>query len=107
MERAILMTQINECPLCGQVLKLKQISSVATYRCPADPSPHYEVERDIKQTITHFYAFPYAVDNYENSSRSRVHQWIDNRWRFIKEVSRITPRPSQELLDHLQKVMPE
>lgn len=50
--------QTNECPLCGKVLNFKKIAGVATYSCPGDPKPHYEVELDEKEAIQHMYAFP-------------------------------------------------
>ena len=98
--------QTNECPLCGEVLHLSKISSVVVYSCLVGPKPHYEVEWDGKDTIQHMYAFPYAVDNYIDNNRSRVHRWKNNRWNFIKEVARIQPRPAAELLGHLQAILP-
>ncbi len=98
--------QTNECPLCGKVLKLKKTSGVSCYSCPAEANSHYEVEMDNKTIIQHMYAHPYAVDNYENASRSRIHQWKNNRWSFMHEVPRVTPRRSEELLAHLQRIAP-
>lgn len=98
--------QTNECPLCDKVLKLKKVSGVSCYYCPAEAKSHYEVETDTKTTIQHMYAHPYAVDNYENASRSRIHQWKNDRWSFMHEVPRVVPRQTEELLAHLQRVAP-
>lgn len=98
--------QTNECPLCNKVLHLKKTSGVSVYTCTAEAKSHYEVEMDIKSAIQHMYAFPYAVDNFDNSGRSRVHRWKDNKWSFMREVALINPRPAPELLSHLQNILP-
>src|SRR5277367_1594327 len=99
------MIHTNECPLCGKVLTLKKVSGVTVLSCPVGERAHYEVESDAKETIQHFYAFPYAVDNFNNSPRSRVHLWNGSRWTFLREVPRIEPRPTDLLLGHLERVI--
>jgi hypothetical protein len=84
------------------------MSGVATYWCPVETEngkPHYEVESDGKQMIQHLYAFPYAVDNYANNNKSRVFKWNDGKWKFVKEVPFITPRPHDEILNYLKSVV--
>lgn len=98
--------QTNECPLCGKILHLKRESGVSVYTCKAEAKSHYEVEMDLKASIQHMYAFPYAVDNFDNSGRSRVHRWKNNKWNFMQEVTHIAPRPAAELLSHLQTILP-
>jgi hypothetical protein len=98
--------QTNECPLCGKVLHLKKVAGVSVYSCLAEAKSHYEVEMDSQAIIQHMYVFPYAIDNYDNANRSRVHRWKNNRWSFMKEVTRIQPRPAGELLGHLQTILP-
>lgn len=62
--------QINECPLCGEVLRFGKVSSVSSYFCKNSGAPggnnksHYEVEIDAKESIQHMYAFPYAVSKF-------------------------------------------
>ena len=97
--------QTHECPLCKNVMRFGRVSGVTTYWCPTQTDtgkPHYEVESDGKQTIQHIYAFPYAMDNYANSTRSRLFKWTDGKWKLFKEVPYITPKNSEELLTHLQ-----
>lgn len=104
--------QTHECPLCNKVLRLKSNSGVSTYFCPdecetdGNYKSHYEVELDTKQSIQHLYAFPYAVDNFANSGKSRVYLWDGNRWQFFMEVAFITAQPQESLLKHLYSVAP-
>jgi CRISPR/Cas system-associated protein Cas5 (RAMP superfamily) len=98
--------QVNECPLCGKVLNFRTSYGVTVYYCPAETKTHYEVETDGKETIQHIYAFPYAVDNFVNSIKSRVYTWNDTRWKFVKEVPRIVPTNQNVLLAHLQSEIP-
>lgn len=104
--------QTHECPLCNQVLRLKSVAGVTVYFCPTECNQegnyksHYEVESDAKQSIQHIYAFPYAVDNYANSGKSRVYLWDGARWQFLKEVPFITAQPEETLLDHLYNTAP-
>lgn len=98
--------QINQCPLCGKVLKMNKISGVVTYYCDSDIKSHYEVETDGKITIQHIYAFPYAVDNFANSTRSRIYKWRDSRWKFVEEIPQVAPRPQNELIQHLRAAVP-
>lgn len=101
--------QTHECPMCKTVLRFGRVSGVTSYWCPnqtdgGKPLPHYEVESDGKQTIQHLYAFPYAIDNYANSTRSRVFKWTDGKWKLLKEVAHISARPQGELLAYLQGI---
>lgn len=103
--------QTHECPLCNKVLQLKRISGVTTYYC-LDEGPegsytsHYEVESDAKESIQHIYAFPYAVDNFASSKRSRVYLWDGVRWQFQKEIAFLTARPQESMLDYLYSEAP-
>lgn len=99
------MMHTNECPLCGKVLLIKKASGVTVYSCPAGDKSHYELERDAKETIQHFYAFPYAIDNFNNSTKSRIYLWDGAKWKFLREIARIEPGPSEKLLERLQKVI--
>lgn len=105
--------QNQQCPLCNKVLKLKSVCGVATYYCPTENTEggnntsHYEVESDGKQTIQHFYAFPYAVDNYINATRSRIYHWKGSRWQFLKEVPHIDPQEMEVLRQYLALVAPD
>lgn len=104
--------QSQQCPLCNQVLKLKSSCGVSTFYCPAENTEggsntsHYEVESDGKQTIQHFYAFPFAVDNYINATRSRIYHWKGTRWQFLTEVPRIDPQETGVLRQYLNLVVP-
>lgn len=104
--------QNQQCPLCNKVLKLKSVAGVTTFYCPDEDTAdgnnnsHYEVESDGKQTIQHIYAFPYAVDNFDNATRSRIYLWDGKRWQFFKEVSYLKPQPQEIMLDLLYTVAP-
>lgn len=98
--------QINECPLCGVVLKFKSSHGVTTYFCSTEMKSHYEVETDGKVCIQHIYAFPYAVDNFASSQRSRIYKWKEARWRFVKEVPRLAISRQDALLATLRTVVP-
>lgn len=105
--------QTHECPLCGEVLRFGKLAGVSTYYCRNAGIPggnnksHYEVEIDAKESIQHMYAFPYAVDNFANATRSRVYKWQGSRWQLLKEVPLVNPRPHDELLKHLRTFIPE
>ena len=98
--------QVSECPLCGNTLKMKMAYGVTTYYCAKESKPHYEVEADSKETIQHAYVFPYAVDTYVNSTKSRVYRWRDSRWKFVKEVPRVVLTRQSELLSFLKHIVP-
>lgn len=93
---------IQKCPLCTTILKLKSNFGVLIYYCTAEATPHYEVESDQSMTIEHMYAFPYAVDNVDSNHNSRLYKWDNNRWSFVKEVTRLVPEPQEQLLERLQ-----
>lgn len=99
------MTHTNECPLCGKVLTIKKSSGVTVLSCPAGDKSHYELERDAKTSIVHFYAFPYAIDNFNNSTKSRIYLWDGARWKFLREIARVEPGRQELLLGRLQKVI--
>lgn len=103
--------QTQECPLCNKVLRLKSMSGVTTYYCPEEGpegsyESHYEVESDAKQSIQHIYAFPYAVDNFANSRKSRAYLWDGARWQFLKEIPFLTAQPQESLLNQLYDAAP-
>ena len=104
--------QNQQCPLCNKVLKLKSLAGVLTYYCPDEDTEggnntsHYEVESDGKQTIQHIYAFPYAIDNFANATRSRVYHWGGSRWKFIAEIPLVSPQAPDTLRQYLNLVVP-
>jgi len=104
--------QTHECPLCKRVLRLKKMAGVTVYYCPDEfalgnnGKSHYEVEADDKQTIQHIYAYPYAVDNFANASRSRIYHWKGTRWHFIKEIPFVTARDHNDILNYLSATIP-
>jgi hypothetical protein len=89
-------------------MRFKSVAGVSTFYCPdtegGNNTSHYEVESDGKQTIQHIYAFPYAIDNFSNATRSRVYHWKGNRWHFIAEMPYINPQSLDILRQYLHLV---
>lgn len=106
--------------MCNRVLRLRRVSGVSVYDCPAmfafnDPGgvkekSHYEVECDKDQCIQHVYVDEWCIDTFTKSAKSRIHKLQEqengpNRWKFVVEVSRIQADQEDRLRTRLQKLV--
>jgi len=107
--------QTNTCPLCNKVCTLKKIAGVTVFSCPTEaqglpkPKSHYEVEFDSKTEIQHIILFPFAIDTFGNSSKSRVyhaHNTEDQqKWRLVMEVPVIRAEEESKMLERINKLV--
>jgi len=106
--------ETNQCPLCGEVLKLRRVCGVNVFSCPTvtlSNHTHYEVEVDGQTSIQHMYVGSWSIDNFANSSRSRIYKQTPHpsgtgiRWKLMTEVSHIRPDLEASMSERLEKLM--
>jgi len=101
--------EINQCPLCYNVLKLRKVSSVNTFYCITSAltnHSHYEVELDTQASVQHIYIDNCCIDNFPNISKSRIFiQNNLNRWILIAEIPHLKPEIEASMSAKLNKFM--
>jgi hypothetical protein len=101
---------INKCPLCGKFITFKKVAGVEVYSCHStmDDLPeqsHYVVEKDSKLEVQHMYVFPYSIDTFADTPKSRIYKFIDDRWRLVKETGVIREDTEDKLMERLKNLL--
>lgn len=107
--------QVNTCPLCYKVCELSKVAGVTFFSCPTkainfDNNSHYKVRFNSKTEIQHILIYPYSIDSFADTSKSRVYYSSNledkyNRWKLIMEVPLIHADNESKLLDRINKLM--
>lgn len=107
--------QFNTCPLCDEVCQLHKVAGVTVFRCPTESldipeeKSHYEVELDNKTEVQRIIVYPFAIDSFLNSFKSRVyHATIkDNQtaWKLVMEVPLIRAESEARLLERINTLV--
>jgi len=105
--------ETNVCPLCGNVLRMRKVSSVSIFACPTDSehsTSHYEVEQDTKTSVQHVYVGPWSIDSFGDSNKSRIYKRTTRpdgsmRWQMVKEIPLLRTSSQDQMLDRINKLI--
>lgn len=114
--------QVNECPLCGKILRFRQVSGVNLFDCATQVAwitddgiksrSHYEVEFDPRESIQRMYVLPYNVDNFQSDRKTRLYKLFPgtpekggDRWQLVMETPQIRPDVADKLLERIKTLM--
>lgn len=109
------MFYVNTCPLCDKVCQLRKVAGVTFFSCPTQltdfsQKSHYKVEINNNTEVQHIIIYPYSIDSFADTAKSRVYhsagsQNSPHKWKLVMEVPLIRAEHESKLLDRLNKLM--
>ncbi len=107
--------QIDTCPLCNKNCQLREVAGLTFFTCPnfkddGKEQSHYYVEYTGVTEIQRIYIYPYLIDTFLSTNKSRIYysDGMKNgqkKWEFIVEVTSIHPDIESKMLERINKLL--